>query len=755
MSGSPECSLGMSVLDALSPGFMAAWNRRISAFLFALCFCLATPVVQAEEPQLRIGWQSSTARDQQGSYVVGNWTEAAVDLDVAEQGSHQVRVTALDPDGNRVTFTSAMDVATGRQTLRGYFKSGLFEPVQDVSVFGPSGKLVWSSSAGPSVKRLAVPIDPGIRLIATVGNPAGFDWTDEKLTHADKSGTSRTVAVDVKDLPIESRAYDSISMLVVAGKSVLTAVQADAVRDWVAAGGRLLISLPHDPKQAQSIVQPYAAWLPARVGNDPVTISEFGKLESYARKNVRIPFTGRMPISSVKITQGEVLAGSRDDALLVRAPYGIGSVTILALDATQTPLNKWTEISSLARRLTEVAETLNVGSSSPRTSQLSSTGISDFSTQLHAVQEDFAGIDRASPWFVMGLLVALLLLIGPIDYLIIHRVLKRPRATWITFPIWIGLATLLAASLANSWNGTKTRINELNIVDIDVATSTCHQRLWTNVYSPATERQSVTIQSKIAPDNATQHTGWSGVAETAYGGMLRPANVQVGMAEYDIAEPTSLKDLPLLQWSSKALATEVHSPATGLVESTLQSNGIGQLSGTIMHRLPGTIEDWILVFGSRVYRHKKTREDITSLPLATKQILRVDQPNVFPRDLRAFLTGRTNVSSQASDAANQFVSYDSMSRDPAEALRIMTFHNEVGGTKYTGLTNRLLEKEDLSHLLKLGRAVLFGRLDASVASVQMNGTDVAPNRESTFIRLVLPVTKVGSDNRTTLERLDK
>ena len=35
----------------------------------------------------------------------------------------------------------------------------------------------------------------------------------------------------------------------------------------------------------------------------------------------------------------------------------------------------------------------------------------------------------------MGLMVALLLVIGPIDYLLVHKLFNRPELTWITFPL--------------------------------------------------------------------------------------------------------------------------------------------------------------------------------------------------------------------------------------------------------------------------------------------------------------------------------
>ena len=132
---------------------------------------------------------------------------------------------------------------------------------------------------------------------------------------------------------------------------------------------------------------------------------------------------------------------------------------------------------------------------------------------------------------------------------------------------------------------------------------------------------------------------------------------------------------------------------------------------------------------------------------------------MFPRELRAYLIGKVATSKtqpgESTSVSNQYSTYDQMSRDPLEITRILTFHTEADGSKYTGLTNRLLEDEDLSHLLGLGRAILFGRLDAPVASVRIDGTAVPAERETTFIRIILPVTKTGSDISREIERFDK
>jgi hypothetical protein len=121
---------------------------------------------------------------------------------------------------------------------------------------------------------------------------------------------------------------------------------------------------------------------------------------------------------------------------------------------------------------------------------------------------------------------------------------------------------------------------------------------------------------------------------------------------------------------------------------------------------------------------------------------------VFQRELRPFLTGILTMAtdrfgSRSSDVVRQKSNYDPLSRNPLELVRILTFHSELGGEHYTGLTNQLLDDEDCSHLLKLGRAILFGRLSQSLASIQHEHQPLEPDRETSFVRLILPVAKSG------------
>jgi len=66
---------------------------------------------------------------------------------------------------------------------------------------------------------------------------------------------------------------------------------------------------------------------------------------------------------------------------------------------------------------------------------------------------------------------------------------------------------------------------------------------------------------------------------------------------------------------------------------------------------------------------------------------------------------------------------------------------------------------DWSHHLRMGEAVLFGRIDRAVVGVSLDGTETsgrAEHRNTTFIRCLLPVTKVeGRDLRDFVSPLQK
>ena len=124
------------------------------------------------------------------------------------------------------------------------------------------------------------------------------------------------------------------------------------------------------------------------------------------------------------------------------------------------------------------------------------------------------------------------------------------------------------------------------------------------------------------------------------------------------------------------------------------------------------------------------------------------------RELRGLLTQtytrviRDNGKVQGKEIELTQTPYDLGSRDPNYILKILTFHQAAGGESYTGVRHDFLHELDLSSQLRLGRAVLFGRIRHAASEWTVNGEKRAAEAPLTFVRLVLPVQQLEESTRT-------
>ena len=82
----------------------------------------------------------------------------------------------------------------------------------------------------------------------------------------------------------------------------------------------------------------------------------------------------------------------------------------------------------------------------------------------------------------------------------------------------------------------------------------------------------------------------------------------------------------------------------------------------------------------------------------------------------------------------------------------MMFNQEIGGVRYTGLLHRYQSHLDLSHMLRLRRAVLVGKAGKThgmtefVTGSQQNGDGPLSSQVDRYYRIVLPVDLEASTN---------
>ena len=622
------------------------------------------------------------------------------------------------------------------------------------------------------------------------GGAAGMDVTGvERVLEFRPESVVRAIAWSGRSRRLERIIdLDSVDAIVMAAGSGYAIDSSDSLllSEWVSAGGHLVVSVGSE--RSKWLASPMSSWVPIRVSGDRlVSDSDLRGLETLSLAGERIPFQGRVGGAVLDMPDGRTRVVSLGGPLIGEVAYGFGRVTMLAVDIDREPLARWIDLPLLVRRLVEGAGS-DDGAGAVESSRsgdrvgraLSYSGISDLKTQLQGVQDEFPSVKRPGVWQVFLLVIAVLLLVGPVDYFVVRRVLKRPRATWVTLPLIILATAGLAVWSGQVAGGDLVLVNQLDVLDIDMQTGRVVGRSWATIYSGQSRRLRIEarapgwLASRSADDVADGTASdcrvvWSGVPEVTFGGMHRSGRRGVAGVDYRVvtgSEETVIEDLPVAVSSTRSLAagwsrSVGQADDRALVSAKLESSGAGQLSGELRHELPGSIDDWLIAFGSRVYLPRSADRQRVSWPSGTT--LELESADIRNESLKRYLTRTTSRTVArrggfGTDVLTVGGQYEPLSRNPADWIETVTFHSAAGGTGFTGLENHDLTAMDLSKLVKLNRAVLIGRLvDPAVSDggsepgvgtelliegasgPSQEASEASGGRRVTYVRMVLPV----------------
>jgi hypothetical protein len=759
--------------DSLNRGFLRCVFRLLLPGLFAgLC---GAPTLRSEEP-------ATPARAADGSAVsiekievgfrglskVGEPTPVWVTL--ISPGDRQVTVVvdASDPDDNIASVpTSAVQLKAGAaERIETCVRSGRLNGDLRVRVNDDAGRTIAFRRLSPSSEADAA-YHPALKL----DTPLWLTVGKLELTSADAGVDSgagslnpQVVALDsLAELPLHWRALQSVEMLVLptgrvagGGTSLLAQISAgrDAMlRDWVRGGGHLLISVASEIDEYQK--SPLAAWsIPVALeGQFPLRLAS--SLESYSGTNAPLRMGVVSAAKMAKVEQPNILVRDPGSAqtLIASVPFGFGRVTLVGLDIDAAPIASWPGLKPLLQKIaTTGAGSMGMGTTGAggrkANRQLTHVGVSDLATQFQQTHEDFPAVSRPSYWSVMGLILLYVAVIGPLDYFLVHRVLRRPELTWFTFALMVAGAVMLAAWTAGRVNGFGLQINQFDLIDVDAASGTTRNTTWTSLYSPEHRRFSVSVEPSAGGNPlktlAPVEMAWMAVPENAVGGLYRTGAGSFGGRSYRFsADAASVENVPVMHWSTKSLSAtwsdELQKP---VVDCHLENLGPGQLRGNVTLLLDEPLEDFMLVANGWAY-----------LPTATTSALKpgvewqIQGGGKTVRNLKSLLTGekltRREKGEKSVSATTEITTtiepYHPLGRNRSQQVAMISFHEATGGSGYTGLTNLALRNLELTDLMQLGRAVLIGRIAKSPARVVVDGAPVTPASQSTWVRFVLPV----------------
>jgi hypothetical protein len=193
-----------------------------------------------------------------------------------------------------------------------------------------------------------------------------------------------------------------------------------------------------------------------------------------------------------------------DAPLIVTANRGWGRVTLLLFSPEREPFRSWKNLPTFWAKLADVPGIMYVDAKLGRSAGPSSDGI--FGAMLDTRQ-----VHKLPVAWLLLLLVVYLVVIGPFDQYWLKRI-NRPMLTWITFPCYVVLFSLLIYVIGYKLRAGESEWNELHLVDVLLKGDEAELRgqTYASVYSPANQRYLLESRQEYATVRSEFAGTWSG-----------------------------------------------------------------------------------------------------------------------------------------------------------------------------------------------------------------------------------------------------
>jgi hypothetical protein len=568
-----------------------------------------------------------------------------------------------------------------------------------------------------------------------------------------------------------------------------------AIAEWVRRGGHLVVSVGRNQdvlRDAQ--FEPIESMLPVKVTGardvQRLLLPESDKpiQNSPASDNVtpRPPFEiARLEAKPDRVF--ETLMKERDEKLpvVVRGAYGMGQVTVVAFDLDKPPFTTWDARSSATFWEWLLAKTAppkpNENDYQYQPAVMGRQGSQDLATQLENRLEDFEDVPVISFGWVALFILVYILIVGPLDYLFLKKVVKRLELTWITFPTVVITISVAAYFTAYWIKGNDQKINKVDLLDIDLQTQQVYGNSWFTIFSPRIQHYSIGLEpasptwvpapqaGKPAPAPVVTCLGRP---DDSPGGSNRANSQGLFRRAYDYApDAAALLGVPIQVWSTKSFAAAWAAPLDGikpLVSSDVRlvrEGNKSRLAGAITSHLPVALRDVSLFYIDHWYAVGELRPQVAypvdedklpANPSKTDQWVNLIPQNAVKQSNNGPVrSARPNQTSETIKILKQVLFYPRGQRDNAlrylnEEWKIMPHMGDVAMNGSTSPEEMILfgrlapqngpAEEVTSSLASPTQLWLSALPGTGVARPPLNGTLA----QETYVRVTIPVPHVSA-----------
>ena len=376
------------------------------------------------------------------------------------------------------------------------------------------------------------------------------------------------VPLTIADLPERVEGWTTLDRLVWqdVDSNQLSGPQLDALRRWIAAGGRLVIvggsagigtlsAFPDD-------ILPFRPT--ATLDVDPLTLrSVIGPLPAGATD---------VPAMAGALAGGRALATSGDRVVAADLGYGNGRVTILGFDPTTTWLAESRNVDALWRGVL------------PERGSDSSLLIDD--SQLVQAVFQLPVLALPPTTGLLAIIGAYILIIGPLNYLILRK-LDRRELAWITMPILVLAFSAVSIGYGAYLRGTDVVVNEVAIVRGAPDATEASAQVYFGIFSPT--RSTYQVQVAQGALLAAPITG----SDFGQGGSILDILQGTG-----VAAPSAVRNLSVGTTSFRVVRAQLPVTAPRMRADLRLEDGV--LVGTFENASDHDLENVAVVLGSSV-----------------------------------------------------------------------------------------------------------------------------------------------------------
>jgi hypothetical protein len=397
-----------------------------------------------------------------GRYAVGGWMAIAVTL-----------VNDGEPTEGDLAATTG-EGAVQRKVVMLYVRPEAFQRRITVQYREPNGTVETEVEVRV--------LEQSSNQFAIVGDGAGT--LRPQLSAGENVGLPAPIALTTADIPERSEPLDGLSAIVWADDSAgLSEAQRRAIERWVANGGQLVVVGGPD---WQARAAGFVDLLPL---DDLATVDDVSQAALAGWSGA-----GASPSEAASISSGAL----RDDArAIIRADdgtvlasmrsVGAGSVILLGTDVASEAYRGWEGSPRLWARLLPTGMALEQffgGFPVPE----------EADNAMGTALGNLPSLEVPPAELLLVVIIAYILLIGPISYIVLRR-LDRRELAWVTAPLLVLIFSACSYGIGASMKGTAVIVNEISVLRSNSAGTSASVESYAGIFSPDRETYDLTVEA--------------------------------------------------------------------------------------------------------------------------------------------------------------------------------------------------------------------------------------------------------------------